>query len=179
MSNVQFQPDIIGIAVEETFWIQLFVVVFLAVGFWVYSLVKKKPDKFASGRFEDEKTTYSLKHTFSNQYKQGGISPENHQSYRFNFADTAISKNPDKIKPGMELLDPDFLLCIIEDIEGSDKNEVEMRILSFNEMFRRDQLHSIKSDVLKVYAVNRENLYTKNIQCRAMKELAKRTAVPV
>ena len=79
----------------------------------------------------------------------------------------------------MELLEPDFLLSVIENTKGSNKNEVEMRILSFNEILRRNQLHSLKSRALKVYAVNKKNLYTKNIQCHAMKELVKRTAVPV
>ncbi|MHC4756303.1 MAG: hypothetical protein ACYTBP_14300 [Planctomycetota bacterium] len=179
MSNVHFQPDIIGISFEENFFVQIFVVVLLAVGYWVYTLVKKKPDKFGSRQFENEKTTYNLRHTFPNQYKPPGRSHENHQSYRFNFADAARSKDPGKIKPGMELLEPDFLLCVIENTKGSNKNEVEMRILCFNEILRRNQPHSIKSDALKVYAVNKKNLYTKNIQCQAMKELAKRTAVPV
>jgi hypothetical protein len=76
---------------------------------------------------------------------------------------------------GMEILELDFLLSIIENIDGDDKNDVTMRRLNFNELFRREQLDTIDSSALKVYAKNERNLYGKVIQCEAMKELTKRT----
>jgi hypothetical protein len=50
-----------------------------------------------------------------------------------------------------------------------------MRKLTFDELVRREQLCDVASSSLKVYAMNRNNLYDKNIQYEAMKELARRT----
>ncbi len=77
---------------------------------------------------------------------------------------------------GMELLDLDFLLSIVENTEGNDKNDVTMRRLTFDELLRREQLGTIDSNALKVYAVNDGNLYGKTIQCEAMKVLTERTS---
>lgn len=76
---------------------------------------------------------------------------------------------------GMELLEPDFLLGIIENTNSNDKNDVTMRKLTFNEMLRREKQSQIDSSSLKVYAMNQGNLYGKDIQCEAMKELSRRT----
>jgi len=76
---------------------------------------------------------------------------------------------------GMEMLELDFLLSIIENTRGDDKNDVMMRKLNFNELLRREQLNEIDSNSLKVYAVDEGNLYGKDIQCQAMKELTVRT----
>ncbi len=76
---------------------------------------------------------------------------------------------------GMEMLELDFLLSVIENTRGDDKNDVMMRKLNFNELLRREQLNKIDSDSLKVYAVDEGNLYGKDIQFQAMKELAVRT----
>ena len=76
---------------------------------------------------------------------------------------------------GMEMLELDFLLGVIEDTRGDDKNDVAMRKLGFNELLRREQQKEIDSSTLTVYAVDESNLYSKTIQCEAMKELTKRT----
>jgi hypothetical protein len=76
---------------------------------------------------------------------------------------------------GMDLLEMDFLLGVIENTEGEDKNDVAMRKLSFNEVLRRNQQSDIDSQSLSVYAVDEKNLYGKDIQCAAMKELTRRT----
>jgi hypothetical protein len=87
-----------------------------------------------------------------------------------------LAKDKDKdLASGMEILELDFLLSIIENTKGDDKNDVTMRRLNFNELFRREQLDTIESSALKVYAKNEGNLYGKVIQCEAMKELTKRT----
>jgi len=86
---------------------------------------------------------------------------------------------PDKERElggGMEILGLDFLLGVVENIRGADKNDVIMRKLVFNELLRREQLDAIDSNSLKVYAINEGNLYGKDIQCEAMKVLAERTA---
>ncbi len=87
-----------------------------------------------------------------------------------------LAREKDKdLASGMEILELDFLLGIIENTDGDDKNDVTMRRLNFNELFRREQLDTIDSSSLKVYAKNDGNLYGKVIQCEAMKELTKRT----
>jgi len=77
---------------------------------------------------------------------------------------------------GMEMLELDFLLGVVESTRGDDGNDVMMRKLSFNEVLRRDKQNQIDSSALTVYAVNAGNLYGKDIQCEAMKELTKRTS---
>jgi hypothetical protein len=79
------------------------------------------------------------------------------------------------LESGMELLELDFLLGVIENTDGDDKNDVTMRKLAFNEITRRQQQNEIDSFALKVYAINDNNLYGKDIQCEAMKELSLRT----
>jgi len=76
---------------------------------------------------------------------------------------------------GMEMLELDFLLGVIENTDGEDKNDVAMRKLSFNEALRRNQQNEIDSSSLTVYAIDEKNLYGKDIQSAAMKELTRRT----
>lgn len=85
------------------------------------------------------------------------------------------NKNKD-LAGGMEILDLDFLLSIVENTVGNDKNDVTMRKLTFDELLRREQLNTIDSNALKVYAINEGDLYGKTIQCEAMKVLTERTA---
>lgn len=76
---------------------------------------------------------------------------------------------------GMELLDLEFLLGVVEDVEGSGESEVVMRRLCFNELVRSDQRHEISSNTLKIYAMDADGLYGKQVQCQAMLELTERT----
>jgi hypothetical protein len=76
---------------------------------------------------------------------------------------------------GMELLEMDFLLSVVENTKGDDKNDVTMRKLVFNELIRRDQVSAVDSQALKVYTVDEDKLYGKDIQCEAMKKLTDRT----
>ena len=86
-----------------------------------------------------------------------------------------LSRNKD-LAGGMELLDLDFLLSIVENANGNDKNDVAMRRLTFDELLRREQQSTVDSNALKVYAMNEGNLYGKVIQCEAMKVLTERTS---
>ena len=86
-----------------------------------------------------------------------------------------IEKNKD-LRGGMDLLELDFLLSIVENTKGNDQNDVTMRKLNFNEVLRREKLSQVDSNALAVYAVNSGNLYGKDVQCEAIKELARRTA---
>ena len=76
---------------------------------------------------------------------------------------------------GMEMLEMDFLLSVVENTKGDDKSDVTMRKLVFNELIRREEVDAIESNALKVYTVDEDRLYGKNIQCEAMKKLAERT----
>ncbi len=87
----------------------------------------------------------------------------------------ATEKNKD-LHSGMELLELDFLLSIVENTEGNGQNDVTMRKLNFNELLRRGKQDQIDSNALAVYTVNAGNLYGKDIQCEATKELVRRTA---
>ena len=76
---------------------------------------------------------------------------------------------------GMEILEPDFLLSVVENTKGDDSNDITMRRLTFYELLRRNQLNTVDSNALKVYAVNEHKFYDKTIQCEAMKMLTERT----
>ncbi len=89
-------------------------------------------------------------------------------------AESAREKGKD-LHSGMELLELDFLLSIVENTKGDNENDVTMRKLNFNELLRRDQLNEADSHSLAVYAINEGKLYGKDIQCEAMKELTTRT----
>ena len=88
---------------------------------------------------------------------------------------TQVKQRSEDLESGMELLELDFLLGLIENTGSDDKNDVIMRKLCFNEILRRGQQNEIDSYALKSYAMNEGNLYGKMIQCEAMKELAVRT----
>ncbi len=88
-----------------------------------------------------------------------------------------LNKDKEKdLASGMEMLDSDLLLSIVENTKGNDKNDVTMRRLTFDELLRREQLDTIDSNALKVYAINEGELYGKVIQCEAMKVLTERTS---
>jgi len=76
---------------------------------------------------------------------------------------------------GMEMLELEFLLGVVERTDGANKNDVEMRKLGFNEVLRRKEQKEIDSGVLSLYAVDGSGLYGKDIQCAAMQELTRRT----
>jgi len=76
---------------------------------------------------------------------------------------------------GMELLDLEFLLGMVENTEDDDESSVIIRRLCFNELVRSDQRHEISSNTLKVYAKDVNGLYGKQVQCQAMLELTERT----
>jgi len=77
---------------------------------------------------------------------------------------------------GMEMLELDFLLGVIENSDGADKNDISMRKLTFDEVLRRGQQAEIDSKALTVYSVDASRFYGKDIQCAAMSELTRRTS---
>jgi len=88
-----------------------------------------------------------------------------------------LAKQGEKnLHSGMELLELNFLLSIVENVNGDDEKDVIIRKLNFKELLRRGKLNQANSNALKIYAINKGNLYGKDIQCEAMKNLAERTA---
>lgn len=138
---------------DDTFWMQMLVLVILAVFLAIFSLARTKANK---SKVLDQ---------YQSQQK-----PSNKA-----FKDLTIKKNKD-LNSGMELLGLDFLLSIVENTNGSDnEKDVAIRKLNFKELLRRGKLNEADSNALKIYAINKGNLYGKDIQCEAMKSLAERT----
>jgi len=188
---------------ESSFWSQILVLLVLAAMWGLYSLVKTKRDDFNDEQgFSEEAGSYRAKARrrfglagkLIVRYKDiiqkqtaktlkaridlpsplpGSLfDPEGDKGKRKEKAATGRSKD---LGSGMELLEPGFLLSIVEDTKGNEKNDVTMRKMNFNELLRRGELDQVNSKSLKVYAVNRGNLYGKDIQCEAMRELSERT----
>jgi hypothetical protein len=89
--------------------------------------------------------------------------------------EVVMDKNKD-LNSGMELLDMNFLLGMVERTASNDQKDVTMRKLNFSELLRRGKLDQIDSHALATYAVNAGDPYGKEIQCEATKELARRTS---
>jgi hypothetical protein len=76
---------------------------------------------------------------------------------------------------GMELLGIDFLLDMVENIDGTEEYDIAMRKLSIHELMRTSRIGEVDSNVLKFYCLDSDGLYGREIQCEAMKELSRRT----
>jgi hypothetical protein len=134
------------------------------------------------GRSVHKKLSFSaLKTTLNvNKYKK----TEQHV-FNFDIPDTTgrtkskinlARKRKKDLSSGMELLELNFLLRTIENVSDDDEKDVTIRKLNFKELLRRGKLNEADSNTLKIYAINKDNLYDKYIQCEAMKNLAERTA---
>ncbi len=188
---------------ENTFWIQILVLLVL-VAFWgLYSLAKNRPNKFRDRQQRLVEETGPGRTKAGRQFRLlrkhigwgKGIARKTIQVGSRQVAQEAIGgfDNPDiagqekprsepagqkvrDLRSGMELLELDFLLSVVENTSGDDGTDVIMRKFNFKELLRRGKLDQINSNALKVYAINQGNLYDKDIQCGAIRELAERTA---
>lgn len=113
-------------------------------------------DRVADGKKDASETVGSFKR--NGDYKRG-----------------ANRKRGRDMTGGMELLEVDFLIGVVEDVDGADTNDVMMRKLCFNELVRADHRSEIDSVTLSIYAIDADKLYGKEIQCQAMLELTERT----
>ena len=173
---------------DSRFWAQILVFLLLAVGWGIYSLVKNDLNRHKAQQqslAEETCTPYaksrwrfrlphkpdisSLSQEPMPDLDNLGAAARKAQKKRL-----AAKKTKD-LQTGMDLLELDFLLSIVENTKGNDQNDVTMRKLNFNELLRRGKLSKVNGKVLTVYAINRSNLYGKDIQCKAMEELAERT----
>ena len=188
---------------EYVFWVQMLVLVILATLVGIYGLVKTRARQFgdqeqdyAEGTLSSQtQPRWQSKALKELKGKGIGIFLKTAQLkkaiteepvFDFDARDIASKEKPKNklvkeregdLDSGMEILEQDFLVRIVEKTEGDDKDDVMMRKLSFNELLRRGQLKVAGGNALKVYAMNEGNLYGKDIQCEAMKELAERTGL--
>lgn len=86
------------------------------------------------------------------------------------------TRKSQNVNSGLELLDLEFVLGVVDSTGSADPNDIIMRKIGFNEILRRNSRPRISSDALKVYALDQNKFYGKDIQCQAMQELAERTA---
>ena len=191
--NAFLAQSILPVAIgngEDTLWMQLLVFVVLAASWGTYNFVKKQPDRFKAFKqnLARNKNRINL-----NKFRRQLLPKlkENHPPKSFPdkrpaeipqvrqiplpVPDNEKTKN---LHSGMELLELNFLLSVVENTNGSNPKDVTMRKLNFSELARREKLSLLGSSVLKIYAINQSNLYGKDRQYLAMKELAKRTTSP-
>jgi hypothetical protein len=157
---------------DDTIWVNMLVIVILAVAFGIFSLAKAKANKSKVEDLPRPKREHTGK-TFNS--RKEWLSPLSGPA-RAKSEDLHKKREKD-LQSGMELLEMDFLLNIVENTnDGSDEKDVVIRKLNFKELLRRGKLNQTDSKALRVYAINKGNLYGKDIQCEAMKSLAERTA---
>jgi hypothetical protein len=165
---------------DDTIWVQMLVIVILVVFLGIFGLAQAKANK---PKEEDQSQSQqrwakpsAVRHSQAHLAGPAGKT--------FNLSGVAQVKSEDlprktgkDLQSGMELLGLDFLLKVVENTnDGSDEKDVTMRKLNFKELQRRGKLNRTASNALKIYAINKGNLYGKDIQCEAMKSLAERTA---
>jgi hypothetical protein len=171
---------------DDTFWMQILVVVILAGAFGIFSLAKARANKFKrNDRQFSEHHRHRQNHSaqFAARKELLSAAPiavsnidENKKLVEKAFKKPIVERERD-LHSGMEILEPDFLLKVVENTnDGSDEKDVAMRKLNFKELLRRGELSQIDSHALKIYAINKGNVYGKDIQCEAIKTLAERTA---
>jgi len=194
---------------EENFWIQILVLLLVAVALGLYSLVRKKPGQLrghnqklttitSTGHLQSHRQLH-LSHKRITHLKNAvqkyaakakdiplhirKLSKESMPNLdtaettgRGNLKNESAGQRRADLTSGMELLELDFLLDVVTNTAGNDKNNVTMSKLSFNELVRRAELNRVRSGILKLYAINQGNLYDKSIQCEAIRELSRRTA---
>jgi len=182
---------------EDAIWMSLLVLVIVAAGWGLYSVVKTRV-----GGFGGENVYYSGRRGYSGRFERlkgviggykerllGGLA----ESVRAKAAGAKAGldasaggarEEKKRLRPakvsrdlagGMELLGDGFLVGVIEDVGGRDVRDVSMRRMSFEELVRRGRLAGLSGEALKAYAVDKEHLYGKTIQCEALEELARRT----
>jgi predicted nucleic-acid-binding protein len=134
---------------EDAFWVQLLVVVILVAGVGIYGMVKSRARRVK--RESSDETIETL-------IKQP----------------TPRTKRRD-LTSGMEMLASDFLVGIVEQTDTVDQRDIAMQQLCFAELVRRRGLWAVASEALKVYVLDDGKLFSKEICCEAMKELAERT----
>jgi len=180
----------------DAFWSQILVLVVLAVIVGIGSFIKTRADRLKEYRqYDTEEDAHGRQSWFRQGIEAVKRIESKYVGTLFNFAwAKKIAEKPAMafagrhrresklvdeqaqrdLDSGMEVLGVGFLVGIIEKTDEIDEDDVVMRKLSFNELVRRGRLGAVDSNVLRAYAINQDDLYGKEVQCEAMKELALR-----
>jgi hypothetical protein len=185
---------------EGTFWVQLLVLIVLGAVLGIGGLIKTRAKRFKTQEQHgpeggvrspgQRRRQIEAFQKLKDKYVEITLTTEQPKTIikepMFDFAGSnTTSKNKHTrevggpvtkdLASGMEILELDFLLSIVENTKGRNKKDTMMRKLAFNELVRRQQLSAVDSGVLNVYILNKSKLYSKDIQCEAMRALAERT----
>ncbi|MBW8036159.1 MAG: hypothetical protein FVQ79_11140 [Planctomycetes bacterium] len=140
-------------------------------------------DTVVSAETEEREDESKEKTMESNEMNEVGSDIPADLASTFKPAVKSVKKRPNRprkggkdMHSGMELLELAFLLGVVEDVDSREESEVIMRRLCFGELVRSDQRHEISSNTLKIYAMDVDGLYGKQVQCQAMLELTERTS---
>ncbi len=90
-------------------------------------------------------------------------------------ARTEAKKRGRDLHGGLEILDLDFLLDIVENTDGTEEHDMTMRKIGFHELARTGRLSDIDSNALGYVCMDEDGLFDRRMQCEAMQELAART----
>jgi len=171
---------------DDTIWVQILVIVILAVFLGIFSLARARANKFKGNdqhlsehhRYRQNHSGQLVAHNELLSATQTAVSNINEKKKLVGKALKESAREREKdLHSGMELLELNFLLSIVENTNGGDdEKDVAIRKLNFKELLRRGKLNQADSKALRKYAINKGNLYGKDIQCEAMKSLAERTA---
>jgi hypothetical protein len=176
---------------ENAFWITMLMLVVLGGVVGVVSLARSRAKRFKSQKQHQSgggsrpyrhgsEQIRAVKDKYVEFFLKTAQPKTDSQELLFDFeaagkAKVGKQKKERDLSSGMEILDLDFLVKIVEKTRGKNKKNVTMRQLVFNELVRREKLDVIKSKTLNIYTINKGNVYSKNIQSEAMRELSKRT----
>lgn len=176
---------------EGTFWIRMLILAVLFAVVGLVSLIKTRAKKYKAQKQhwagdksrphnQREEQTRAVKDKYIEFFLKTAPTKKITKEPMFDFeAAEKISRGKQQegrdVSSGMEILDLDFLVKIAENTKGRSKKDVMMRKLVLNELLRRDLVSAVDSKALRIYTINKRNIYDKKIQCGAMKALAERT----
>ena len=176
---------------EDTFWIQMLMLVVLGAVVGIGSLIRARAKRFkkqkqhwpqgSGGPYARRDQRIKLvKDKYVEFFLKTAQPKKITKEPMFDFeAAGKVGSGKQKIErdvsSGMEILDLDFLVKVVENTKGRSKKDVMMRKLVFDELLRREQVTAVDSKALNIYTINKSKLYDKKIQSGAMKALAERT----
>lgn len=176
---------------EDTFWIQMLMLVVLGAVVGIGGLIRARAKRFKA---QEQHRPQGSDRQYGRRGRQIKVVKDKYIEF---FLKTAQPKKIPKepmfdfeaagkvgsgkqkiardLNSGMEILDLDFLVKVVENTKGRSKKDVMMRKLVFDELLRREQVTAVDSKALNIYTINKSKLYDKKIQSGAMKALAERT----
>ncbi len=116
---------------DDTIWVQMLVLVILAVSLGIFSLAKARANK--SKGYDRLQAEQKWSKPSAVRHGQAQLAGPVGKSFK-----NPLKKKEKDLDSGMELLGSDFLLNIVENTnDGNDEKDVAMRKLNFKELLRR------------------------------------------